>query len=255
MQDGGDHGATDPDAQPRGAAMLRFVTPLVAAFFLSFTGEHATRADEPPIALLSSPHEPGIQNPGPKDPSLPEKWRVIQRMMQDDETRLAACRADHWMCSDDELRLEAISAAGRAREGRARIGEVNRAVNLSIRPASDEKRFGVADRWSGPLDTVAAGEGDCEDYAILKLLALREAGIARGDLRLVIVRDRGTGSDHAVAAARLDGRWLLLDNRFLALVDLEQTPYRVLAQFGPDADGLHFAAIGASDPESLPGMM
>lgn len=203
----------------------------------------AARADDP--ASLSRAEYP----------ELSAKWRAVQRAMSDDEARLAACRAEPWMCADDELRLEAIAAAGRNRDGRARIGEINRAVNLAIRPVSDERRFGVADRWSGPLETVVAGEGDCEDYAILKLLALREAGIARDDLKLVIVHDRTTHSGHAVAAARLDGRWLLLDNRFLALVDIEQTHYRVLAQLGPDADGPHYAAVGAADADTSPDVM
>jgi predicted transglutaminase-like cysteine proteinase len=159
------------------------------------------------------------------------------------------------MCGDDERRLEAIAELGRAREGRARIGEINRAVNLAIRAVSDEQQFGVSDRWSAPLETIASGQGDCEDYAIVKLLALQQAGIARSDLRLVIVKDRASRNLHAVAAVRLDGRWLLLDNRFLTLVDLEQTHYRVLAQLGPEADGLRYAAIDAAPPRSVPGVM
>ena len=114
---------------------------------------------------------------------------------------------------------------------------------------STRKRFGVADHWSSPLETIGAGAGDCEDYAILKLLALREAGFARDDLKLLIVRDRVSRSDHAIAAVRLVGRWLLLDNRSFALVDLEQTRYRVLAQLDPDMDGPHYAALGAADAQ------
>ena len=205
----------------------------------------AARAEDPAATSLSPAEYP----------ELSAKWRAVQRAMSDDEARLAACRAEPWMCAADELRLEAIAAAGRTRDGRARIGEINRAVNLAIRPVSDERRFGVADRWSGPLETIGAGAGDCEDYAILKLLALQEAGTTRDDLRLVIVHDRTTRSGHAVAAARLDGRWLLLDNRFLALVDLEQTHYRVVAQLGPDADGPHYAAIGAADADTSPDVM
>jgi predicted transglutaminase-like cysteine proteinase len=187
--------------------------------------------------------------------SLAAKWQSVQRSFAEDESRLAACRADVWMCSDDEIRLEAIVELGRAREGRARIGEINRAVNLAIRPASDERQFGVADRWSGPLETIGSGQGDCEDYAILKLLALHQAGVARSDLRLVIVRDRVAQSAHAVAAVRLDGRWLLLDNRSLVLVDLEQTHYRVLAQLEPGADNLRYAAIDAAGAVALPDVM
>ncbi|MFZ5693656.1 MAG: transglutaminase-like cysteine peptidase [Pseudomonadota bacterium] len=177
--------------------------------------------------------------------SLAAKWQSALRGLADDEARLAACRSDVWTCGDAEIRLEAIVASGRAREGRARIGEINRAVNLAIRPVSDERQFGVADYWSGPLETLASGQGDCEDYAIVKLLALQQAGIARSDLRLVIVRERASRSAHAVAAVRFDGRWLLLDNRFLALVDIEHSHYRVLAQLEPDANVLRFAAIDA----------
>jgi hypothetical protein len=33
------------------------------------------------------------------------------------------------------------------------------------------------------------------------------------------MRDTIRGEDHAVAAARLDGRWLMLDNRRMAMVE------------------------------------
>ena len=67
--------------------------------------------------------------------------------------------------------------------------------------------------------TFASGAGDCEDYAIAKLVALRLAGIANEDLRLVVLHDTVHGEDHAVASARLDARWLTLDNRHMAMVE------------------------------------
>jgi hypothetical protein len=48
---------------------------------------------------------------------------------------------------------------------------------------------------------------------------LRLAGISPEDLRIVIMHDPVRGEDHAVAAARLDGRWLTLDNRRMAMVE------------------------------------
>lgn len=177
---------------------------------------------------------------------LSVKWTNVQRRMADDEARLSDCRAEPWMCGRDELRLQAIVTSGAARQGRARIGEINRAVNLAIRPVSDERRFAVADHWAGPLETIGAGAGDCEDYAILKLLALREAGIARDHLRLLIVKDRAAQNAHAVAAVRLDGRWLILDNRGFTLVDLEFTRYHVLAQLHPDTGGARYASTAAN---------
>jgi predicted transglutaminase-like cysteine proteinase len=122
------------------------------------------------------------------------------------------------------------------RTGRARIGIINRAINLAIRPMSDLAQWGVIDRWSAPLVTLTTGRGDCEDYAIAKYVALTEAGVAAEDVKLVIVRDLAVGGEHAVVAARLDGHWFILDNRWLMLVEDNQirqmVPLFVLDQTG-----------------------
>ena len=65
------------------------------------------------------------------------------------------------------LQFLAIVDSAKARDGRARLGEINRAINLAIRPISDLAQYG-ARRWSSPLTTFATGAGDCEDYAIAK---------------------------------------------------------------------------------------
>ncbi len=93
---------------------------------------------------------------------------------------------------------------------------------------SDLAQYGVVDLWSSPLATLAAGAGDCEDHAIAKYVALREAGLGNEDLRLLIVRDAKLREDHAVVAAHLDGRWLVLDNRRLVLLEDMQ-----LKQYAP----------------------
>jgi hypothetical protein len=54
---------------------------------------------------------------------------------------------------------------------------------------SDLAQYGEIDVWSSPLVTFANGAGDCEDYAIAKFVALRLAGIAPEDLRIVVMRD------------------------------------------------------------------
>ena len=68
---------------------------------------------------------------------------------------------------------------------------------------------------TGSFDT---GKRDCEDYAIAKYAALRDAGTPARDLRLLVVRDTTARTNHAVLAARQDGRWLLLDNRWRRLI-------------------------------------
>ena len=109
--------------------------------------------------------------------------------------------------------------AGRTRDGRARLGEINREINLAIRPMSDLAQFGEIDVWSSPLVTFYRDAGDCEDYAIAKFVMLGMAGVPSEDLRIVVLADTIQDEGHAIVAARLDGRWLILDNRRMAMVE------------------------------------
>lgn len=166
-----------------------------------------------------------------------EKWLAVQRRLDDDMVQLALCDGDRERCvSPAALQFLAIVDAGRTREGRGRLGEINRAINLAIRPTSDLAQFGVTDVWSSPLATFTSGAGDCEDYAIAKYAALRQVGVSADDLRVLILHDTLHDEDHAVAAARLDGRWLMLDNRRMAMIeDADVRNYRptfVISQHG-----------------------
>jgi predicted transglutaminase-like cysteine proteinase len=187
-----------------------------------FTGA-LTTASEPaePFHLWASPVFWG---------GLVAKWQKVSHQLDDERVQLALCDGDRDNCaSDAALRLLAIVDAGRQREGRARLGEINRAINLAIRPMSDLAQFGLEDVWSAPLSTFYRGAGDCEDYAIAKYVALRMAGIAAEDLRIVVLADTIRGEGHAVAAVRLDGHWLILDNRRMAMVeDMALRNYRPL---------------------------
>ena len=118
----------------------------------------------------------------------------------------------------------AIVAQGRALSGLARIGIINRAVNLAIEPMSDMAQWGVPDRWSPPLETFTTGRGDCEDYAIAKYVALTAAGMPAQDVKLVIVRNIAANEDHAIVAVRNGGDWIMLDNRWLTLVKDVEMP-------------------------------
>jgi predicted transglutaminase-like cysteine proteinase len=162
--------------------------------------------------------------------ALRDKWLGVEHKLDDERVQLALCDGDRERCvSPAALQLLAIVDNARAREGRARLGEINRAINLAIRPMSDLAQFGQIDVWSSPLDTFTTGAGDCEDYAIAKFVALRLAGIPADDLRIIVMRDTIRGEGHAVAAARLDGHWLMLDNRRMMMVeDADVRNYRPL---------------------------
>src|SRR5712671_3351327 len=144
---------------------------------------------------------------------LGRKWRSVEADMAKEQTVLDRCRADAESCPSYAAQFLRLIDAVKSKSGRARLDEANRAINAAIRYVSDYAQHGEADRWSAPLATFATAKGDCEDYAIAKYAALREAGFPEGDLRVVLVRDRAVRQDHAVLAARLDDRWLILDNR------------------------------------------
>jgi transglutaminase-like putative cysteine protease len=63
--------------------------------------------------------------------------------------------------------------------------------------------MGVEDHWSSPLETLQTHRGDCEDYAIVKYVALRQAGLPTADVKIVILRNQFPNEYHAVAAARV----------------------------------------------------
>jgi predicted transglutaminase-like cysteine proteinase len=161
---------------------------------------------------------------------------------------IAGCREAPDNCkSPAARRFLAVVAEAKGQTGQARIGTINRAINGAIRYVSDMAQHGVADKWSSPLTSLGSGQGDCEDYAIAKYAALREAGVAVDDLRLVLVRDRVAG-DHAVLAVRHAGRWLVLDNRHSILADTGELP-QFTPLFAIDHQGVKlFAAPYAQRP-------
>lgn len=163
------------------------------------------------------------------------KWSRVRAEIERERDIVARCH-ENGACPADARKLIALSAAGAGRDGRARIGLINRAVDLAIRPVSDDAQWGVPDRWSAPFETLRSSRGDCEDYAIVKYLALLEAGIFRDDLKIVILKNAFPREHHAVVAVRVDGQWLILDNRTLTLVRdmdlMRATPEYVLDQAG-----------------------
>jgi predicted transglutaminase-like cysteine proteinase len=186
------------------------------------------------------------------------KWDGVETKIRADNDVLSRCDSDPQHCPKAAQIFRDIIAQGRARTGLARIGAINRAVNLTIEPESDMAQWGVPDRWSDPLETFATGRGDCEDYAIAKFVALMAAGVPAKDVKLVIVRNTAAGEDHAVVAARNDGDWIILDNRWLTMVkDAEMAkavPLFVLDHSGVRAfvaPMLTVARAGAA-PASMP---
>jgi predicted transglutaminase-like cysteine proteinase len=75
----------------------------------------------------------------------------------------------------------------------------------------DSNVYGVSDYWATP-DEFIKNSGDCEDYAITKLYALKQLGISPDNLRVVALRDNIRNLDHAVLAVYIGNTIYILDN-------------------------------------------
>jgi predicted transglutaminase-like cysteine proteinase len=164
-----------------------------------------------------------------------DKWRRVKADIGSEFEALQRCRAAG-PCPPAAQRLIDITAEGAGKSGRARVGLINRAVDLAIAPTSDERQWGVADHWSAPFETLQSSRGDCEDYAIVKYVALLEAGMSADDVKIVILKNLLPRENHAAVAVRVDGEWLILDNLTLILVR-DTDMVRSIPEFVLDQDG------------------
>jgi len=222
---------SDPAAQPAVTAPARFFTinkvlakldgaaPPSGTVRLAARQEGSASDAAAPVAPAQSSEPFGLFAFRAPESALWGKWRGVEADIANDLEAMANCRGAPEICAPATMRFIAVIDAARGLDGRARLDAVNRAVNGAIRYMTDMEQHGVEDLWSSPLATFTTGLGDCEDYAIAKYVALRQAGVAAGDLRIVLARDLTLREDHAVLAARLDGRWVILDNRRAELVD------------------------------------
>lgn len=80
----------------------------------------------------------------------------------------------------------------------AQLAAVNNFFNRRIAFATDWQVWGEVDHWASPLELLAKGAGDCEDYAIAKYFSLIAAGMPGAQLRLVYARFQGDGRSGAL---------------------------------------------------------
>jgi predicted transglutaminase-like cysteine proteinase len=102
-----------------------------------------------------------------------------------------------------------------------RISQVNRWVNSAIVARSDQEQWGVVDRWDHPT----TGQGDCEDYVLMKRRLLMEEGFPRSSLLVTVVRDE-RGDGHAVLTVKTNKGEFVLDNLRDGVRPWSESPYR-----------------------------
>ncbi|MBL8452570.1 MAG: transglutaminase-like cysteine peptidase [Zoogloea sp.] len=100
------------------------------------------------------------------------------------------------------------------------LRRINEYFNRRIRFADDSVVWSQADYWATPLETMARGAGDCEDFVFAKYFTLRELGVPEDRLRMTYVRAQVGGAGSSVSQAHMvlsyypspDAVPLVLDN-------------------------------------------
>lgn len=75
---------------------------------------------------------------------------------------------------------------------------VNDFFNQAISYQTDSQLWGKEDYWATPIETLAQGAGDCEDFAIAKYFSLLALGVAEDKIRLTYVRQLHINEPHMV---------------------------------------------------------
>lgn len=134
----------------------------------------------------------------------------------------------------DGVDIDAIPAGNSL----ARLQAVNRMVNR-VRYVSDAENWGEKDHWATPAEFYARN-GDCEDFAIAKYVALKALGFDPSKMRIVILVDEKLQKHHAVLMVDTAQGRMILDNQIAEVVpDWEVKHYRPIYSINEEAWWLH----------------
>ncbi|MCF6203810.1 MAG: transglutaminase-like cysteine peptidase [Methylococcaceae bacterium] len=79
-----------------------------------------------------------------------------------------------------------------------KLQKVNDFFNFRIKFVDDLRLWNVADYWATPLEFLARGQGDCEDYSIAKYFTLKELGVSEKKMRITYVKALKLNQAHMV---------------------------------------------------------
>ena len=130
-------------------------------------------------------------------------------------------------------------------ETREELRMINNLVNEMIDPVTDQDLYGRIEHWTYP-----AGQGDCEDYVLLKRRLLMERGWPEGALLITVVRDENN-EGHAILTVRTSVGDLVLDNKRNAILTWNRSGYQFVkrqAHWDPQT----WISLSAPSPYRMP---
>lgn len=137
------------------------------------------------------------------------KWRGAMERFQKElgSCADASCNKKSW-----QSLIESLKGA----DLKTQIKKINSAMNKH-RYIIDPINWNLPDYWATPFQFLRKN-GDCEDYAISKFMALKELGVSSDLMRIVVLNDLNLGLAHAILVVTVDGIPMVLDNQINSVV-------------------------------------
>ncbi|KRB50082.1 hypothetical protein ASE04_16030 [Rhizobium sp. Root708] len=162
-----------------------------------------------------------------------------------------AISCDAGKCSNAAVVIKAAFTKTSQASIRDKMNTVNNTVNHAIRYKRDIETYKVADYWATPTETIARQQGDCEDFAILKMAALHAEGVDLKDMAIVVLFDQKRHFYHAVLSVSVEGNRFILDNmRDEVLPDTRLPDYMPLYSIAGGKGFIHGSRVGGGQMAS-----
>jgi len=81
----------------------------------------------------------------------------------------------------------------------------------------DIENYGLEDYWAIPKEFLY-NNGDCEDYAITKMMSLKALGFEDEEMKLVVLQDTNLRIPHAILVVKFQGDFLIMDNQIKEVI-------------------------------------
>lgn len=165
-----------------------------------------------PTVVQASPAHPtifGTQEIYSRSLKMFPKWRGAMERFAGElkNCKPSTCNTKSWSSFIDGLRGKDLMT---------QLREVHREFNKR-RYITDPINWNLPDYWETPFQFLRRN-GDCEDYAITKYMALRELGIPVEDMRIMVLQDLNLRIAHAILVVYTDGKALVLDNQIKTVI-------------------------------------
>lgn len=176
----------------------------LALIFCSAAASHCALAEGLDPGLFGF-----IQQANSDITAFPQMAAVTERYQADKQRQQHCSGYDSSYCESNTW----LSLLQRWRDysGQDLLAQINTAIN-KFNYRADKSNYAREDYWATPNELVKNG-GDCEDFAMAKMLALQHLGVPLQSMRIVVLQDTSTAQPHAVLAVSRGQETVILDNK------------------------------------------